>query len=77
MKFDPRPCTIVLGLWLNFLATLKIHNNPILIEISSHFLYNISTCICIKTLMKNEFHFDEIWPETMYYITGTLERFMR
>ena len=25
MKFGPRPCTIVQGLWPDFLATLKFH----------------------------------------------------
>ena len=25
VKFGPRPCTIVQGLWLDFGATLKIH----------------------------------------------------
>ena len=54
MKFGQRPCTIIQGLWLDFGATLKIHKkNPILIGISSNFLHNISTCICIRKCNKN------------------------
>ena len=48
IKFSPRPCTVVQGLWLDFGATLKFLKNPILIGISSNFLHNISTCICIR-----------------------------
>ena len=61
MKFGQRPCTIVQGLLPNFGATLKIQKNPILIGISSNFLHNISTCICIRKCNKNgefsPFHF--------------------
>ena len=52
---------IVQGLLPDFGATLKIGKNPILIGISSNFLHNISTCICIRKCYKNgefsRFHF--------------------
>ena len=42
-------------------ATLKIVKNPNVIGISSNFLHNISTCICIRKKYKNgefsTFHF--------------------
>ena len=50
----PRPCTIAQGLWPNFGATLKIHKNPILIGISSNFICNVRTCICIRKKYKME-----------------------
>ena len=37
--------------WSNFKKFMK---NPILIRISSNFLHNISTCICIRKNYKNE-----------------------
>ena len=62
MKFGQRPCTIVQGLWPDFGATLKICKNPILIGISSKFLRNISTCICIRKCNKNgEFSNFNFW----------------
>ena len=53
--FDEIPCTIAHGLWPNFGVTLKIHKNPIVIEISSKLIYNIETCICIRENYKNSF----------------------
>ena len=41
------------GSWPDFGATLKIHKNPILIGISSKFLGNISTCMCLRKCNKN------------------------
>ena len=59
--------------WSNFKNSLK---NPILIGISSNILHNISTCICIRKIIKMAnsllFIFDEIWPKSLYYSTGTL-----
>ena len=52
IKFGLRPCTIVQGVWHNFLATLKIQKNSILIVISSNFLHDISTCMCIRKCIK-------------------------
>ena len=46
--FHEIPSTIVQGLWPDFGATLNFFKNPILIEISSNFLHNIRTCICIR-----------------------------
>ena len=51
--------TVTLARFLsNFLKFVK---NPILIGISSNFLHNISTCICIRKCNKNaefpQFHF--------------------
>ena len=51
----------------------KFIKNPILIGISSNYLHNISTCICIRKCNKNgEFFltiFGKIWPTTLYYST--------
>ena len=45
--------------WSNF---KKIVKNPILIKISSNFLCNISTCICIRKKYKNgEFSTFDFW----------------
>ena len=81
MKFGPRPCTIVQGLWPDFLATLKIHKksnldrNQLKISTQHKYMY-----IHKKKIIKMENSllviFDEIWPETMYYSTGTLARFL-
>ena len=60
----------------------KFIKNPILIEISSKLKCNISTCILYvsEKIIKMENSllviFDEIWPETMYYSTETLTRFL-
>ena len=63
----------------DFGATLKNHKNPNLIGTSSNFLHNISTCICIRKIIKMEnsqlFIFGEIWPKSLYYSTGTFVRF--
>ena len=63
-----------------FWSTLKIVKNPIVIRVSSNFLHNISTCICIRKNYKNEEFpvaiFDEIWPKTLYYSTGSLAQFL-
>ena len=65
---------------MTFKVTLKFIKNPILIGISSNFLHNISTCICIRKNYKNgEFspsHFCQNLAETMYYSTGNLARFL-
>ena len=53
MKYGRRHCTIVQGLWPNFGANLIFLKNPNLIGISSKFLHNISTCICIRKNYKN------------------------
>ena len=75
--FGQNPCTIVEGLWPNFKATIKIHKNTILIGISSNFLHNISTCICIRKNYKNgEFSPSHFWPKSLYYSTGSLARFL-
>ena len=65
------------GYFVQILKNFKIDlKNPILIRISSNFLNNISTCICIRKIIKMEnsllVNFDEIWSETLYYSTGTL-----
>ena len=41
------------GTLVRFLATLKIHKKSNLIGISSKFLCNIKTCICIRKNYKN------------------------
>ena len=69
------------GTLARFLSYLKkFVKNLILIGISSNFLRNISTCICIRKNYKMEnchfFKFGEIWPATLYYSTGTLARFL-
>ena len=47
----------------------KFLKNLNLIGISSNFLCNISTCICIRKNYKNEkFSPSQIWPKTLYYI---------
>ena len=55
-------------IWSNF-------KNLNLIGMSSNFLRNISTCICIKKNIKIEnsllLSFGEIWPKSLYYSTGT------
>ena len=58
-KFRQRPCTGSLARFLsNFKKSVK---NQILIGISSNFLHNIRTCICIRKNYKNgkfsPFHF--------------------
>ena len=75
------------GLWVCMVSgllleqLLKFIKNPILIGISSNFLHNISTCICIRKIIKLENSllviFAKIWPMTLYYSTGTLTRFLR
>ena len=49
----PKSLTIVQGLWPDFGATKKFIKNPIFIGISSNFLHNIRTCICIRKNYKN------------------------
>ena len=45
-----------------FLSNLKFVKNPIFIGISSNFLHNISTCICIRKCNKNgEFSPSQFW----------------
>ena len=63
-----------------FLSNFKnSQKNPILIRISSNFLRNISTCICIRNVIKMENSllviFDKIWPKTLYYSTGYFVKF--
>ena len=66
----------------NFEATLKIHKKSNLIGIWSFFLHNIqckNTCVSeIIIKMENSLVviFGEICPETMYYSTGSLARFL-
>ena len=45
--------TIVQGIWPDYEATSKIHKNLIMIRISSKFLHNLRTCICIRKNYKN------------------------
>ena len=45
---------LVQGLGLILEQLLKFIKNPILIRISSNFLHNLSTCMCIKNCNKNE-----------------------
>ena len=58
----------------------KFIKNPILIGISSNFLHNIRTCICITKIIKIEISllvkFDEIWRKTMYYSTWCLAQLL-
>ena len=46
--FDEIPCTIVQVFGPIFEQLKKFVKNPILIGISSNFLHNIRTCICIR-----------------------------
>ena len=76
MKFGQRPCTIVQGLEPTFGATLKIHKK-------SHFDWNQlkfskqhkNMYMYQKKNIKMENSlvviFDEIWPKTLYYSTGS------
>ena len=51
----------------------KFVKNKILIEVHSKFQRNISACISIRKNYKNGVAiFDEFWPNTLYYSTGTL-----
>ena len=82
MKFGPRPCTIVQGLWADFGATLKIckksnfDRNQLKLSTQHKYMYMYQKKI-IKMENSQQAIFDEIWPETMYYSTGTLGRFWR
>ena len=83
MKFGQRPCTIVYGDFGLVLEQIqKFIKYPFLIGISSNFLHNIhvSACICIRKIIKMEKSllaiYDEIWPKTLYYSTGTLAQFL-
>ena len=77
MKFGQRPCTIVQGVWPDFLATLKIHKksnfdqNQLKLSTSHKDIYNVS-----ENVIKMENYllaiFTKIWPITLYYSTGTL-----
>ena len=77
MKFGPRPCTIVQGLWPDFGATLKIHKksnfdqNELKLSTQHKDMYMYQKKI-IKMENSLIVIFHEIWPETMYYSTGTL-----
>ena len=62
MKFGQRPCTIVQGLWPDFLATLKIHKkfnfdrNQLKVD-KQHknmYMYLIMQCKCICSCNYNE-----------------------
>ena len=80
MKFGQRPCTIVQGLLPDFGATLKIHKksnfdrNQLKLSTQHKYMYMYQ-----KKNIKMEnsllFIFDEIWPKTMYYSTGTFTQF--
>ena len=75
--FAKIPCTIVQGVLSNFGATLKIHKksnfyqNQLKLSTQHKNMYMYQKKI-IK--MKNSLLaiFDEIWPKTMYYSTGSL-----
>ena len=59
----------------------KFTKNPNLIGITSNFLCNIRTCICIrKKIIKMEIFllaiFDENWPKTLYYSPWSLPKFL-
>ena len=55
----------------------KFIKNPISIRISSNFLHNIRTCICIRKNYKNgQFSPSHFWRNTLYYSTGSLARFL-
>ena len=59
----------------------KFVKNPNVIGISSNFINNINTCICISenVIKMEKSHlviFDEIWPMTMYCSTGCSARFL-
>ena len=59
----------------------KIVKNPTLVGISSNFLCNISTCVyALEKSIKMEnsllIIFDKIWPNTLYYSTGSFARFL-
>ena len=77
MKFGQMPCTIVQGLWPNFGATLKIHKksnfdlNQLKLSTQHKYMYMYQKKIIKmeKSLLAN---FDEIWPKSLYYSTGTL-----
>ena len=80
MKFGQSPCTIVLGLWPDFGATLKIRKkskldrNQLKISTQCEYMY-----VYQKKIIKMENSllaiFDEIWPKSLYYSTGSLVRF--
>ena len=78
MKFGPRPCTIIVQeLWHDFLAILKIHKksnfdwNQLKLSKQHKYMYMHQKKI-IKMENSLLVNFDESWPETMYYSTGTL-----
>ena len=81
MKFGPRPCTIVQGLWPDFGATLKICKKSNfdwnLLKVSTQHK-NMYMCQKKNIKMENSLLviFDEIWPTTMYYSTGSLAQFL-
>ena len=58
----------------------KFIKNPTLIGISSKFLHSIRTCTHIRKNYKNgelaPFILDEIWPNSLYYSTGSLVLFL-
>ena len=82
MKFGQRPCTIIVqGLLPDFGATLKIRKksnfdqNQLKLFTQHKYMY---VCVSEKIIKKKNsllFNFDEIWPKTLYYSTGTFARF--
>ena len=80
MKFGPRPCTIVQGLLSDFGATLKNHKksnldrNQLKISTQHKYMYMFQKKFK-KWRILSKPTFDEIWPETMYYSTGTFVQF--
>ena len=80
MKFGRRPCTIVQGLLPDFGANLKIHKKSkfdqnhlkISVQLRNMYMYQKKIIKIENSLLVI---FDEIWPKTMYYSTGTFARF--
>ena len=78
MKFGPRPCTIVQRLWPDFGATSKIRKisnfdrNQLKLSTQHKYMFMYQIIKMENSLLVI---FDEIWPETMYYSTGTLTQF--
>ena len=79
--FGKKAWAIVQGIWSNFGATLKIRKksnfdqNQLKVSTQHKYMYMYQE----KNIkMENSLLviFDEIWPETLYYSTGSLARFL-
>ena len=80
MKIGQSPCTIVQGLWLDFGATLQIREksnfdwNQLKLSTQHKYMYMYQKKI-IKMENSLLVIFDENWPNSLYYSTGTLAKF--